>query len=144
MAGGSALVANDFGLYQSQQSLALSTMSASSGYINPQHTTAPTNLDDAAQHFRDLHPTMLHSTAPVVDSSGILHIPSFQRSHPIVASLLDDFVTMTTTILYYTTILQTWPNSEALDTLAKNAINIILTAYSIHFSSVAERSKFEF
>jgi hypothetical protein len=119
-------------------------MSASSGYINPQHISAPTNLDDASQHFRNLHPATLASSAPVVDSSGLLHIPAFQLSHPVVAGLLDDFVTMTCTILYYTTVLQTWPNSEALDTLATSAINIILAAYSIHFTLVAERREFEF
>lgn len=142
-AGGDSLLANDFGLYQSQQSLAASTMSASSGYINPQDISAPTNLDDASRHFRNLHSTTLQSS-PVIDSSGVLHIPAFQLSHPIVAGLLEDFVTMTCTILYYTTILQTWPNSEALDTLAMNAINIVLAAYSVHFTSVAEHCKFEF
>lgn len=104
--------------------------------------TEPLNLDDATQNFQSSHSNILGPALPSVGSSGILNVQSFQRSHNVVAGLLDHFVTMACTLLYYSTILQTWPNSEALDAFSVTAINLIITAHSIHGVEVAEHRKF--
>jgi hypothetical protein len=65
----------------------------------------------------------------MTNARGLLNVEAFKSNHPTVGTMLDDFVTMTCTILHHDPVLQTWPNTEALNALSKLAIDTILKAH---------------
>ena len=116
---------SDFTLYQSTQSLG-STLSTSSGYpAIPQPPVTQEQLEQAADAFR-----MQWDQEAAVLEDGTLNLTSFTLQKPILAGLLQDFVTMTELFILWHSITQTWPKSDVLEALAVLAIGVVLLAYS--------------
>jgi hypothetical protein len=126
-------------LYQSHDSLAPSTGSASSGYFNP---PAPVHISDAANQFRTRHPTVTTTQPQDYDDFGNLNEEAFTKSHPVIGAMLQDFVILACNMLYYEDVLHEWPNTESLRNLALKAIEILLAAHAIDFQPTAEQCKF--
>lgn len=78
---------------------------------------------------------------PMVDDLGRINIDTFKRTHPVVGSMLSAFFLMTCLLLYFGTVIETWPNSETLEALALKAIDIILGAHAVDGTDVAETCK---
>jgi hypothetical protein len=57
------------------------------------------------------------------------NIEDFKRTYPVYGHMLGFFITMTITLIYFNNVLQTWPNSEALEAMAISAIEIITKAH---------------
>jgi len=131
-------IKRDYHLYESQASLPESTLSASSGYIHPQQRAKV--VDAAAQRFRAHHPSL--NETPVIDGLGRLNIDVFRTKFPIVGKLLPHVVTMTTNMLYNNNVLQSWPNSEALEAIALSALQIICDSHENETKEIVERCKF--
>lgn len=134
-------LADDYHLYQSYASLPQSTASASSGYfITP---AKPINMDDAANEFRQQYPQVNtdNRDTPLVDELGRIDIEVFKRTYPVVGGMLPHFIVMTCLLLYFGPMIQSWPNSEALEALALMAIDIILGAHAIDGAEAAEKCK---
>jgi hypothetical protein len=129
---------NQFFLYQSRDSLATSTMSASSGYagIPPQQPFL--DLDDLSKQFRDF---FVMPGASEIDDSGKLNVESFNMSYPVVTSMMDDFVTVACSLLYCAGVLHDWPNSEVLNGLSQMAVDLVLKVHHADKLATAEIGK---
>jgi len=129
-------------------------MSASSGYFPPSsqqnNAPQPVQVNDAVHHFMNRHQVLDEvehqyqaPTSPVFhDSLGNLDEATFRAFHPVVGGLLQDFITMTCILIYYDAVIQSWPNSQALDGLALQAIDMILQAHLRDSRIVRETCKF--
>ena len=139
---------DEFQIYQSLESLSPSTTSASSGFFIGQRNHR--NINEEAQRFRDENPLLTTPAPPVftpdldniIDSNGDLDEDAFKRRYPNFGKILSDFVTMAIILLYFDQIIQSWPSSDILLSLAKRAIEIILAANAKDTSNVVENSKF--
>ena len=76
------------------------------------------------------------------DSLGNLDEAAFRAFHPVVGGLLQDFITMACILIYYDAVIQSWPNSQALDGLALQAIDMILQAHARDSRVIREACKF--
>jgi hypothetical protein len=65
----------------------------------------------------------------VADSTGNLDLEALKRAFPVTAAVLPDFATTACTLLHYQGVLQTWPNTEALDHIARSAVLIITAVH---------------
>lgn len=108
-------------------------------YPHHQVTGTLQDLEDAANQFRQQHPQV--ETMPMVNDLGRINVDVFKRTHPVVGNMLMAFVVMTCLLLYFGTIIETWPNSETLEALALKAIDIILGAHAVDGNDIAETCK---
>jgi hypothetical protein len=139
------LSSNDFTLYQSTDSLAALTTSTSSGFWV--RSQPGFDIDTETVQFQRQNPLVVNLHVPAEpqpiyhDLNGNLNEPVFVHQHPVVASMMADFVTMTCLLLYYNVVLQSWPSSFVLDAFTLKAIDIILKAHVENRTYIAENSK---
>jgi hypothetical protein len=141
-----AIRPDNFDLYQSSESIARSTTSASSGYyVGGQDQS---DFDAEMANLRNQHTLFTNQPAPAVnpqpvfhDHNGNLNAQAFMDAHPVLATMLSDFITMTCILIFFNYVLQSWPDSSVIDTLALQAIDIILKANTRHTELIAENSK---
>jgi len=124
---------NAFHVHQSIASLAPSTLSASSGYTDPQRDI----LHQTATQFQDSFPT-LRCSFP----NGDLDEAALKQAYPVVGGMLPFFVIMATTLLYHSPLVQSWPDSESLRQLSLLAIGVVRTAHIQGSTDVPETCKY--
>jgi hypothetical protein len=137
---------NDYHVYQSRESLAPSTASASSGFYPPSSVPTPADISAEADRFRAQNDVFGGNTSqrtdPDYDRFGNLNEQAFKRSHPVVGQMLQDFVILACVMLYYEQVLQSWPDSAVLANIALKAVEFVLEAHAKDFATLAETSKF--